>query len=57
MRDLLKRIIEEDGGLELVETAVMMALVVVLVVLAIIALSAAISGKFGSVVGLIEGKG
>ncbi|MBI4558844.1 MAG: Flp family type IVb pilin [Candidatus Hydrogenedentes bacterium] len=47
----------DEKGLELVEYAVMTALIVAALVTAIGLLSAAISGRFGSVTGVISGIG
>lgn len=49
MRILCKRFVRDEQGLETVEYAVMTALIVAVLVTAIGTLSAAISGRFGSV--------
>lgn len=51
----VRNFIKDEDGLELVEYAVMTALIVVALVLAIQALSGAIQGRFGNVTGTIEG--
>ena len=55
MTNLLKRFVRDEQGLETVEYAVMTALIVAVLVTAIGALSAAVSGRFGSVQGVIAG--
>ena len=50
----LKRFVRDEQGLELVEYAVMTALIVAALVVAIGLLSTAISGRFGGVTGTIN---
>jgi pilus assembly protein Flp/PilA len=51
----VRSFIKDEDGLELVEYAVMTALIVVALVLAIQALSGAIQGRFTNVTGTIDG--
>ena len=51
---VLKRFFPDESGLELVEYAIMTALIVVTLVLAIGALSSSVSGRFGEVKGVIS---
>lgn len=51
----LARFFKDERGLETVEYAVMTALIVAALVTAIGLLSAAITGRFGAVQGVIEG--
>ena len=55
MKALFKRFIREEEGLELVEYAVMTALIVAALVTAITLLSGAISGRFTEVQGTVDG--
>jgi Flp pilus assembly pilin Flp len=48
IKTLTRRFVEDDRGLELVEYAVMAALIVAALITAIVGLSAAIQGKFGT---------
>jgi Flp pilus assembly pilin Flp len=53
--EMLKRFIKDEKGLELVEYAVMTALVVAVLVTAITLLSGAIQDRFGEVETVIDG--
>ncbi len=55
MKNLLKRFIRDERGLELSEYAVMVALIVIAVIIAIGALSTAIQGAFTETATTIEG--
>jgi pilus assembly protein Flp/PilA len=55
MKSLFKKFVSDESGLELVEYAVMTALIVAALVTAITLLSGAISGRFGEVETVIEG--
>ncbi len=55
--NLLKRFLRDESGLELVEYAVMTALIVAALVTAITVLSGSISGRFGEVKTTIDGVG
>ncbi len=55
MKALLKRFVKDESGLELVEYAVMTALIVGALVVAIGLLTGAISTRFGAVQTTIEG--
>ena len=52
---VLKRFFPDESGLELVEYAIMTALIVVTLVLAIGALATSVSGRFGEVEGAVSG--
>ena len=53
--DTLYKLMKDEEGLETVEYAVMTALIVAALVTAIGALTAAVSGRFGTVTGIIGG--
>ena len=55
MKNLLKRFVKDEQGLETVEYAVMTALIVAAMVLAITALSGAVTDRFGETEGVIDG--
>jgi Flp pilus assembly pilin Flp len=55
VRAVVRRFIRDEQGLELVEYAVMTALIIGILITAIIALSMAIEGRFGSVESTISG--
>ena len=55
MAKLLERFVRDERGLETVEYAVMTALIVAALILSIGALTAAVSGRFGAVTGVIGG--
>ena len=55
MTNVIKRFVSDDSGLETVEYAVMTALIVGALVIAIGLLTAAISGRFDTVRGVISG--
>ena len=55
MTKVIKRFVRDDSGLETVEYAVMTALIVGALVIAIGLLTAAISGRFDTVRGVISG--
>jgi Flp pilus assembly pilin Flp len=55
MKNLLKRFVRDESGLELSEYAVMTALIVAALVTVIIALSGAIQVRFGQVEDTITG--
>ena len=55
MTKIIKRFVSDDSGLETVEYAVMTALIVGALVIAIGRLTAAISGRFDTVRGVISG--
>ena len=55
MKAVIKRFIKEEEGLELVEYAVMTALIVAALVTAIGLLSGAISTRFGEVQTVVDG--
>jgi len=55
MTNVIKRFVRDDSGLETVEYAVMTALIVGALVIAIGLLTAAISGRFDTVRGVISG--
>ncbi len=55
LRTLAKKFARDEKGLETVEYAVMTALIVAALVTAIGLLSAAISGRFDAVTGVVDG--
>ncbi len=55
MRTIRKPFFSDESGLELVEYAVMTALIVAVLVVAIGTLTTSISGRFGQVEGVITG--
>ena len=55
MKELLKKFVYDEQGLETVEYAVMTALIVAALILAITTLSATISTRFDTVEGVIGG--
>ncbi len=55
MTKVIKRFISDERGLETVEYAVMTALIVTALVVAIGFLTTAVSNRFGTVQGVIEG--
>lgn len=55
LQKAIRRFVKDEQGLELVEYAVMTALIVAALVTAITLLSGAISGRFGEVQGTIDG--
>lgn len=55
MIKMFKEFVKDEKGLETVEYAVMTALIVAALVTAIGALTAAVSGRFGAVTGIIGG--
>ena len=55
LRTLAQKFIRDEKGLETVEYAVMTALIVAALVTAIGLLSAAISGRFDTVTGVVDG--
>ena len=57
MTKVFKMFLKDERGLETVEYAVMTALIVGALVTAIGVLTAAVSGRFGSVSGIISGIG
>jgi Flp pilus assembly pilin Flp len=55
MKEIMRKFMKDEQGLELVEYAVMTALIVAALVTAITLLSGAISGRFGEVQGVVDG--
>ncbi|MCL4216161.1 MAG: hypothetical protein KJ052_04035 [Candidatus Hydrogenedentes bacterium] len=55
LRNFISTFMRDDKGLETVEYAVMTALIVAALVTAIGLLSAAISGRFDAVTGVVDG--
>jgi len=55
MRNMLKRFIRDESGLELSEYAIMVALIVIILIVAINALSGAIAGAFNRTATVING--
>ncbi|MCL4216165.1 MAG: Flp family type IVb pilin [Candidatus Hydrogenedentes bacterium] len=55
LRNLLYSFVRDERGLETVEYAVMTALIVAALVTAIGLLSAAVSGRFDAVTGVVDG--
>lgn len=54
LRERFERFVRDERGLETVEYAVMTALIVAALILAIGALTAAVSGRFDTVTGVIS---
>jgi len=54
LRERFKRFVRDEKGLETVEYAVMTALIVAALIVAIGALTAAVSGRFDAVTGVIS---
>jgi Flp pilus assembly pilin Flp len=57
LREMFTRFVKDEKGLETVEYAVMTALIVAALVTAIGLLTAAVSGRFDTVTGIISGIG
>ena len=55
MRNMLKKFVSNEQGLETVEYAVMTALIVATMVVAITALAGAVTGRFGETQTVIDG--
>ena len=55
VKNLIKRFVKDEQGLETVEYAVMTALIVAAMVVAITALSGAVTDRFGETEGVIDG--